>query len=228
MVVVSCVCVLREIKSMPLSVGRACPSDAPSADLSLSKSSFAYARSSWTPLSAVSGNATGEADQVTIESTLQHLRKAAVNLRVENASLRARASRADAQDALINALRLDNMRLREQMRLRAESSTFDAEHVRIRAPDAPTPEVSTESMTADDDDDIDFYEDKENCSPEGGERPHVVPPLTESSALRVFNVLEERPMFEAGSDYDTEDEVSGADDDEAEADVLGRDLARRA
>ena len=47
-------------------------------------------------------------------------------------------------------------------------------------------------------------------------------------ALRVFNVLEERPMVEAGSDYDTEDEVSGADDDEAEADVLGRDLARRA
>ena len=41
-------------------------------------------------------------------------------------------------------------------------------------------------------------------------------------------MLEERPMVEAGSDYDTEDEVSGADDDEAEADVLGRDLARRA
>ena len=132
-------------------------------------------------------------------------------LRAEISALREANLRAASESELIiAALRADNSRLRETVR---QLTPLDVEHY-LPPAGAPLPPVVGGGADEDYTDEEVEASDKENCSPDDGEPAARVPGLTEQSALRVFAVLEDRPVIEAGSEVE-----EGESDPEGSADA---------
>ena len=191
------------------------------------------------PLQAISGNgsiAEGVGDAITctdLDDALREVnrfRSALAELHVENATLRKRASQADSQAELIEALREDNIRLREEgrglreevflLRRSATADWYDGPPVPPLARGESEVDVSEGGGVSDDE----YESDKENGPPGGppearrGARPTQ---LTEEMSSRVFRVLSERPVSPEG----LSEASDGSADDEAEVDEDATDVS---
>ena len=171
-----------------------------------------------------------------VSQRCEDFRRVAADLQLENAALRKQAALVDEQVArmdelelLVTGLREDNLRLRaENVQLRGESVVVaplgpsplsssaqesgsshdvasDIASSRLSAASARRLSVEVEVESP--------VEDKENYSPVDGRRAEVLSPLTALSEARVFNVLSEREVSDAGSEYgeESEGEAEGVD-----------------
>lgn len=156
------------------------------------------------PLQPCSGNqhADGPPTDALLECALHErdeFRRRCTELVTENATLRAEAQRCSELEALVEAMREDNLRLRAMLRATAvddeagsSAYSYGIAHVTTWAP----PHAAAGVDDSDDDEQwlSDGCEDKENCAPDSGELAKRLPPLKAEDEWRVFRVLSERPM----------------------------------